>query len=101
MRFGLLALISVVQAVPQRPDKTGPSGILKNHETDCSYPVCQTNGKDGLCLAKRGRLLEPILRRLRESIRKKRLEKWISGEWMFHHDNAPAHRALSVGAFFD
>ncbi|UYV60744.1 hypothetical protein LAZ67_1002091 [Cordylochernes scorpioides] len=40
-----------------------------------------------------------ILHRLRESIRKKRPEKWISGEWMLHHDNAPAHRALSVGDF--
>ncbi|UYV70938.1 hypothetical protein LAZ67_8001169 [Cordylochernes scorpioides] len=33
MRFGLLALISVVQAVPQRP-KNWSSGILKNHETE-------------------------------------------------------------------
>ncbi|UYV82425.1 hypothetical protein LAZ67_21002056 [Cordylochernes scorpioides] len=40
-----------------------------------------------------------ILRRLLESIRKKRPEKLISGEWMLHHDNAPANRALSVGAF--
>ncbi|UYV63005.1 hypothetical protein LAZ67_2002820 [Cordylochernes scorpioides] len=40
-----------------------------------------------------------IFRCLRESIRKKRPEKWISGEWMLHYDNAPAHRALSVGAF--
>ncbi|UYV81497.1 hypothetical protein LAZ67_20001364 [Cordylochernes scorpioides] len=40
-----------------------------------------------------------ILRRLPESKRKKRPEKWISGEWMLHHDNAPAHRALSVGDY--
>ncbi|UYV83184.1 hypothetical protein LAZ67_23000093 [Cordylochernes scorpioides] len=40
-----------------------------------------------------------LLRRLRESIRKKRPERWISGEWLLHHDNAPAHRALSLGAF--
>jgi len=40
-----------------------------------------------------------ILRRLRESIRKKRPEKWASGDWVLHHDNAPPHRALSVASF--
>ena len=37
-----------------------------------------------------------ILRRLREKIRLKRPELWRSKSWLLHHDNAPAHRALSV-----
>ena len=31
------------------------------------------------------------LQRLRESVRRKRLEKWRDGDWILHHDNAPAH----------
>jgi histone-lysine N-methyltransferase SETMAR len=26
-------------------------------------------------------------------------EKWQSGDWFFHHDNAPAHTALSIQQF--
>jgi hypothetical protein len=26
-------------------------------------------------------------------------EKWQSGDWFLHHDNAPAHTALSVQQF--
>jgi [histone H3]-lysine36 N-dimethyltransferase SETMAR len=37
-----------------------------------------------------------VLKRLRESIRKKRPEKWATQDWILHHDNAPAHTALSV-----
>jgi len=37
-----------------------------------------------------------ILRRLRENVRRKRPELWRSGDWFLHHDNAPAHTALSV-----
>lgn len=40
-----------------------------------------------------------VLKRLRESIRKKRTNLWLSGDWFFHHDNAPAHTALSVKQF--
>ena len=32
-----------------------------------------------------------VLRRLRESVRRKRPEKWRDGDWILHHDNAPAH----------
>ena len=32
-----------------------------------------------------------VLRRLRESVRRKRREKWRDGDWVLHHDNAPAH----------
>jgi len=31
-----------------------------------------------------------VLRRLRESDRRKRPEKWRDGDWILHHDNAPA-----------
>lgn len=40
-----------------------------------------------------------VLIRLRERIRKKCPEKWRSGTWFLHHDNAPAHSALSIREF--
>ena len=36
-----------------------------------------------------------VFRRLRENVRRKRPELWRSGDWFLHHDNAPAHTALS------
>ena len=35
-----------------------------------------------------------------EEITEKRLEMWSSGDWFLHHDNAPAHTALSVHQFW-
>ena len=35
-----------------------------------------------------------VLKRLRDAIQRKRPELWRSGDWFFHHDNAPAHSAL-------
>jgi hypothetical protein len=26
-------------------------------------------------------------------------EKWLSGNWILHHDNAPAHRAVTTKEF--
>lgn len=40
-----------------------------------------------------------VLKRLRNSLRRKRPDLWQSGDWFFHHDNAPAHTALSVRQF--
>jgi len=40
-----------------------------------------------------------ILRRLRESIRRKRPQFWQSGDWYLLHDNAPAHRSQLVTQF--
>ena len=40
-----------------------------------------------------------VLKRLRGSIWKKRANLWRAGDWFFHHDNAPAHTALSVMQF--
>jgi len=40
-----------------------------------------------------------VLRRLRESVRRKRPEKWRIGDWVLHHDNAPAHTSHLVQEF--
>ena len=40
-----------------------------------------------------------VLKRLRDSVRKKLPELWSSGDWFLHHDNAPAHTAFSVQQF--
>ena len=40
-----------------------------------------------------------VLKRLRDAIRRKRPELWRSGDWFFHHDNAPAHSALRTREF--
>jgi hypothetical protein len=37
-----------------------------------------------------------VLKRLRNSVWKKRPEMWSSSDLFLHHDNAPAHMALSV-----
>jgi hypothetical protein len=39
-----------------------------------------------------------ILKRLREAVRRKSPELWLN-DWILHHDNAPAHKALSVTQF--
>jgi len=40
-----------------------------------------------------------VLKRLRDAVRRKRPKLWRSGEWLLHHNNAPAHTALSVQQF--
>lgn len=40
-----------------------------------------------------------VLRRLREAIRKKRLDLWKNSSWLLHHDNAPTHTSLLVCTF--
>ena len=40
-----------------------------------------------------------VLKRLRDAIRRKNPELWRSGDWFFHHDNAPAHSALRTRKF--
>jgi histone-lysine N-methyltransferase SETMAR len=39
-----------------------------------------------------------ILKRLLEAVPRKRPELWPN-DWILHHDNAPAHKALSVKQF--
>ena len=40
-----------------------------------------------------------VLKGLREKVRRKRPELFSNNSWFLHHDNAPAHTALSVRAF--
>ena len=37
-----------------------------------------------------------ILRLLMRSVRDKRRDLWENNAWVLHHDNAPAHSALSI-----
>jgi len=40
---------------------------------------------------------EMVLQRLRDAVRRHRPEKWHSGNWILHHDNAPAHHKWISG----
>jgi len=40
-----------------------------------------------------------VLERLHEEVRRKRTELFANNSWILHHDNAPAHTALSVREF--
>ena len=40
-----------------------------------------------------------VLKRLREKVRQKRPKLFANNSWILHHDNAPAHTALSVREF--
>ena len=40
-----------------------------------------------------------VLERLREKVRRKRPKLFADNSWILHHDNAPAHTALSVREF--
>jgi len=37
-----------------------------------------------------------VLTNLRERVRRRRPDMWKNASWILHHDNAPAHNALSV-----
>jgi len=40
-----------------------------------------------------------VLQCLRDVVRRHRPEKWRSGDWILHHDNAPAHSAVTTNEF--
>ena len=40
-----------------------------------------------------------VLRRFRDAVRRKRARFWSSGDWLLHHDNAPAHSSNLVQQF--
>ena len=40
-----------------------------------------------------------VLKRLREKVRWKRPKLFANNSWILHHDNAPAHMALSTREF--
>ena len=59
--------------------------------------IHQENAPDGQTINKEFNL--EFLRRLRESFRRKRPEKWRDGDWILHDDNAPAHTSQLVQQF--
>jgi histone-lysine N-methyltransferase SETMAR len=40
-----------------------------------------------------------VPQRPRDAVRRHRPEKWRSGNWILHHDKAPAHRAITTNEF--
>ena len=40
-----------------------------------------------------------VLKRLRDTVRRKRPRFWSSSDWLLHHDNAPAHSSNLVQQF--
>jgi len=46
-----------------------------------------------------GKFYCDVLRRVRENIRRKPIDKWRNSSWVLHNDNAPAHASLVVRQF--
>jgi hypothetical protein len=46
-----------------------------------------------------GKFYCEVLRRVRENIQRKPLDKWRNNSWDLHNDNAPAHASLFVRQF--
>jgi len=68
--------------------RSSTSDTLVHHEY---IPWGQTVNKE---------FYKTVLQRLRDAVRRHRLEKWQSGNWILHHyDNAPAHRAVTTNEF--
>jgi hypothetical protein len=40
-----------------------------------------------------------VLRRLRENVRRKRMELWRNHNWLLHHNNRPSHTSLKTTEF--
>ena len=40
-----------------------------------------------------------VLTTLRERVQRRRPDMWKNASWILHHDNAPAHNALSVKSY--
>ena len=40
-----------------------------------------------------------VFRRLRDAVRRKRQQLWASGDWLLHHENAPAYSSALVQTF--
>ena len=81
-------------------------------EAGQSKTIKITNQTDADCLLRRQRdrplgilaagyqhAYREVLRRLLRSVREKRRELWGANSWLLHHDNAPAHNALSIRQF--
>jgi hypothetical protein len=46
-----------------------------------------------------GKFYCEFFRRLRGNVKRKRAEMWKKGDWLVHHENAPAHTSLVVREF--
>jgi len=44
-------------------------------------------------------LYKTVLQFLCDAVHRHRPEKWRSSNWILHHDNAPAHRAVTTNEF--
>jgi len=75
-----------LKATPTQDDRFLIAGIVHHEYT----PDRQTINKE---------FYVEVLRRLRESVRRKRPEKWRDGDWILHHDNVPAHTSHLVQQF--
>jgi histone-lysine N-methyltransferase SETMAR len=40
-----------------------------------------------------------VIRHLRDAVRRKRLDLWVSRNWQLHHDNAPAYSSQLIQSF--
>jgi len=76
-----------LKATPARYDRFFKSEGIVHHEY---APDGQTINKE---------FYVEVLRRLRESVRRKRQEKWRDVDWILHHYNAPAHTSHLVHRF--
>lgn len=76
-----------------RQDKTKGKVMLEVF-FDCSGIVHMEFIPDGVTVNKEKYV--HILRRLRQSIRRKRPDFWQNKNWLLLHDNAPAHRSVLV-----
>ena len=53
-------------------------------------PIVQTVNKE---------FYKSVLHNFRDDVRKYHPEKWRSGNWILHHDNAPSHRTVTTNEF--
>jgi len=69
--------------------------LLAFFDSECN--VQHEYAPDGQTISKEFHL--EVLLRLRESVRRKRPQKWRDGDRILHHDNAPAHISHLVQQF--
>jgi len=76
-----------------KQNKGHVTGVLFDSEGIVHHeyaPHGQTNNKE---------FYVEFLRHLRESVHRKRPEKWRDGDWILHHDSAPTHTSHHVQQF--
>ena len=80
-----------------RDQKRGARCEAKQRSCHWRFLIHHEYAPDGQTINKEFYL--EVLRRLRESVRRKRPEKWQDGNWILQHDNAPAHTSHLVQQF--